>query len=72
VGAFVNFSCEPNLKVAPAPGWQLSSTSKWPVFVSTQRIEAGEELTYMRDKRALGKEGNCTCRCGKPSCGKTY
>jgi len=75
VGAFVNFSCAPNLKVATLERWQLSASASrcpWPVFVATQRIEAGDELTYMRDKNALGMQGNEKCRCGKATCQGFY
>lgn len=55
---FVNHSCEPNVYA------RVSRGHIW--YISTRRIEAGEELLV--DYRIRGSYPMIECKCGSPSC----
>ena len=71
LAAFVNFSCDPNLKAQPVVAQDGDRQHRRIAFVSVQDIKPGEELGYRRDVNATttqSRKAGLDCLCGAPRC----
>ena len=73
LAAFMNFSCDPNLRMVRVPS--IHGDRRYPRvgFVAKRDIERLEELTYHRDANATtknkrNKNFRCYCGAGKERC----
>jgi SET domain-containing protein len=68
LAAFINFSCEPNLKSQPV-GAAHSSKVPRIGFYAVAPIAKGQELSYRRDSSAVrAKREGKRCYCGAKLC----
>jgi SET domain-containing protein len=80
VGAFINFSCEPNLELKRWSRWHAQSqkltSMRWPVFVAKRDIEQGAELGYARDTHVARLRNSGAqrppCHCAAKCCHGHY